>query len=222
MKFKAIIAATAMICTPLTAAQALTWQILDHGYGALGAYYGLRLDSLFGTTNPDEVFSASSGGANVFLTWDGSTGATAQATISGYLAYNADATTPAGAGSMPMDPDDGKLSKVSYVLSDLVAAGNGFQAMAGTGSVCGGVLGALTDCYNLEGKSDGTSVLNFIDNGHRLPGDNSTFVAEGWIDYGGTNDWLVKATVVPLPAGILLLLTGLGGLAALGRMRKSV
>lgn len=218
MKLKAIIAATAMICTPLTAAQALTWQLLDHGYGALGAYYGLRLDSLFGTTNPDEVFSASSAGASVYLTWDGSTGVGATATISGHLAFNADATTPAGTS---VDPDDGKLSKVSYVLSNLVSAGNGFRAMAGTGSVCGGVLGAVTDCYDLEGKSDGTSVLNFIDNGHRIPGDNSTFVAEGWIDYSGTNDWLVKATVVPLPAGILLLLTGLGGLAALGRMRKT-
>ena len=177
------------------------YQLFDHGYGALGPDYGLRLDELFNGTNT--TFSVSSNGAEVFMTYDDVAGT---ATISGQVYRNV----------------VGGLYDVDYTMSLLTPVGAGFMADAGTGSLVeqGGGLSV-----SLNGKSDGVSMANFLFNGHRLPGDTTTAVLEGWLwvydeSRSCCNDWLVTATVVPVPAALPLFATALAGAGFFGWRRK--
>ena len=168
-----------------------SYTLLDHGDGNLGPDYGLRMDSL------GELFSVELGGASVTLDWDG--GVTA--TITGELHNN---TTF-------------QLWDVSYTLTGVVADGAnaGFRATAATGT--------LTDpssvVTNLIGKADGTGfVFAFLADGHRIDGDTTTPVGQGWLlPPDSTQDWLVRAEAAPEVATWLLLGSAL---AALGLRRS--
>ena len=172
-----------------------TYQLLDHGFGDLGPAYGLRVDAI------SEVFSMELGTAQVLLTWDG--GSTAN--ISGILNQN----TAGGNGGV------GAAWSVSYDLTGVTAVGTqGFTATAGSGT--------LTDPFstvtNITGEIDVSTgfVFEFLADGHRIPGDNDTAVGRGWLlPPGSTDDWIVRAVLVPEPGTALLVSLGLVGIAAI-------
>ncbi len=139
------------------------------------------------------TYSVSSNGAFVTLTYDALGGT---AFIEGTVSSNA----------------DGTLSAVDYTFTELTAFGDGFTATGGSGS-----LGV----FDLDGKlnDDGFATI-FAFDGHRIDGDDSTGVLRGWLIGGGTNDWLVRVAVIPLPAALPLFVTGLGFMGLLGWRRK--
>ena len=80
--------------------------------------------------------------------------------------------------------------------------------------------------FDLYGKADMTGlVFQFLADGFRIHGDNSTFVGRGWLttnadgtdSNAGAQDWLFTGTLVPAPGALALL--GLGGLTATRRRR---
>ncbi len=164
------------------------YQLHDHGFGTLGPDYGLRVDAIAA------IFSVDLGGASTTLTWDG--GATA--TIAGTLHNNA--TTD--------------IWTVSFVLSGVVPVGTtGFTATAGTGTLTDPLLNVTV----MTGEQNGSGIaFDFLADGHRLPGDSSTAVGRGWLlPPNSTDDWLVRAELIPEP-GTLALLTA-GGLMIVRR-----
>ena len=169
-----------------------TYQLLDHGFGALGPDYGLRVDAI------GEVFSFELGGVAVFLTWDG--GATAN--ISGTIHEN----------------DDSEIWTLNYDLTGVTAVGTlGFTATGGSGTITDSFLNVT----NITGEANpGGDVMEFFGDGHRIPGDNDTPVGRGWLlPPSSTDDFLFRAVaVVPEPAALLLL--GLGGLALAASRRR--
>lgn len=198
----ALALATASLVLPAASASALgvinpgLYQLFDHGSGNLGPAYGLRVDAI------SKVFSVELGGAYVTLDWDGGT----TALISGTLNEN----TMGGNGGV------GATWTVSYTLTGVSAVGTaGFTATGGSGT--------LTDpgmvVTNLNGEADGSgSVFTFLADGHRIGGDNDTPVGRGWLlPEGSTDDWLVRAALIPEPGTASLL--GLG-LLALARRRR--
>ena len=77
-----------------------------------------------------------------------------------------------------------------------------------------GGLGVIS----LEGKSDGNSVFTFANDGDRLPTSDG-WVGRGWLNESGTNDFLVTATLIPVPAAVWLFGSALGALGV-WRRRK--
>lgn len=80
--------------------------------------------------------------------------------------------------------------------------------------------------FDLYGKANMTGlVFQFLADGFRIAGDNSTFVGRGWLtgnsdgtdSHSGAQDWLFTGTLVPAPGALALL--GLGGLTATRRRR---
>lgn len=83
--------------------------------------------------------------------------------------------------------------------------------------------------YGMESMnvSDGPigSTFVFAADGHRIDGDDTTWVGRGWFtsntdgtaSYSPAQDWFFTATLVPAPSAMALL--GLGGLAAARRRR---
>ncbi len=109
---------------------------------------------------------------------------------------------------------------VNYVLSDVTAAGGGFTASAGTGTL----TDPLSNVTILSGEAKGGSgpAFEFFPDGHRIPGDAITTVGRGWLlPPSSTDDWLVRAVVVPEPTTTALLAAGLVGLGFAGRRRRS-
>ncbi len=169
------------------------YQLLDHPDGTANPPpYGLRMDALGYT------FSVELSGADVVLEWDG--GSTA--TISGSL-WNNQAS---------------EMWTVAYTLTGVTAAPAdlGFSATGGSGTLTDPLLNA----YALASEANGAgSVFDFLGDGHRLGGhpafgDADTAVGRGWLQPpGSTDDWLVRAVVIPEPGTALLLGLGLAGLA---------
>ncbi len=164
-----------------------TYRLLDHGDGALGPDYGLRVDSI------NELFSVELGSVQTLLTWNG--GATA--TISGTLHNNV--TTD--------------IWQVSYVMTGVVAAASnlGFTATAGTGTLTDPLLNVTA----ITGEQDGSGlVFRFLADGHRIAGDSDSAVGRGWLlPPNSTDDWLVRAELIPEPTSALLLSLALASLS---------
>jgi hypothetical protein len=159
------------------------YQLFDHGFGGKGDDYGLRMDRL------DAIFSVELFGAEVILVWNG----VDAAEINGTLHKRGDAAD--------------KFWQVSYALSSVTAVGNdGFTATGGSGTL----ISPRGDIHQLIGKqnNDGLAFWLLAD-GHRIPGDDHTPVATGWLLGTGHNDWLVTAVIVPEPSTALLLGVGL-------------
>lgn len=187
-----LVAATLALLSFSTTASAITYQLLDHGFGALGPDYGLRVDSV------GEVFSTEIGSANIILDWDGGT----TATISGTL----NANTAGGNGGV------GPTWTVNYVLTGVSASGGGFIATGGSGTLTdpSAVDTALVAEINGSGNA-----FELLADGHRLPGDSTSLVGRGWLlPPSSTDDWLVRASVIPEPGTAILLGLGLATLAS--------
>lgn len=115
---------------------------------------------------------------------------------------------------------------VQQLMSGLTILANGFQATMGTilmqsGGFSYGTGGTLP----LTLKQDGYGfVFSFLADGFRIENDSTSWVGRGLLNgingKGGKNNWLVTATVVPIPAAVWLFLSALASLIVIGRRRQ--
>ena len=216
-------------------AGAAIWTLDDHPFGQLASSspYGIRVSSLDGTPGP--LFSVGDlPGSSVQLSWDGGF-AGSQAFITGTVIRNSDGTAFADT-----------TWTVVYTLSNLTASGGGFRASDGSGSLtCTDCPGGSGMAINLEllGKAKAGSsppdAFTFAPNGHRIPGDSTTWVGIGWLfdidtitgmaldSYDSTNDWLVTAEMEPpnpnpgpLPEPSTLLLFAIAAIGLVGLTKR--
>lgn len=197
----------------------ITYTLGDHPDASLqnlpDITYGLRVDSIstFGiggdATNAAKTFSTTQETASVSLLWDNmgdSDNTNDVATITGQLSRNS----------------DNSIWDVSYTLTDIIAAADGFKAETGSGTISNG-----SDVFNIQGQQDNNGYIFLaLGDGHRLSGDYSSEVGRGWIEpqagsANTTDDWLVTLTPVPVPAALPLLFSGLAGFAFIGRRKRA-
>ena len=181
------------------------YRLLDHGYGALGDNYGLRLDSEQangpgGMEAGSNTFSTELNGAYATLNWDGGN----TATITGTLSRNS----------------NGDLWNVLYELTGVVSTAGGFKATGGMGTLTHSI--AMDAMFALTGKTNSNGYSFYaLSDGHRIPHDDISDVGRGWLYAPGTNDWLVQFTPVPVPAALPLLVSGLLGFSFFSRRKMS-
>ena len=202
--------AAALCCLVGAGANAavIAYDLEDHPDRAVaGEDYGIRLDS-----------------ASTFWSFDGASDAE--------LRIDTDLNVAVIVGTVIESPLSGAAAvwNIVYRMEDITildAAKGFFTATAGLGFITDG-----TTTHDIESLPNGAGIaLEFDGDGHRLPGDNTSEVGRGWIDAAGVNDFLFTATElgspgggfpeVPLPAGGLLLIGGLGVLAAAKRKKKA-
>tara|TARA_A100000171_G_scaffold51213_2_gene64865 strand:- start:9794 stop:10459 length:666 start_codon:yes stop_codon:yes gene_type:complete len=193
-----------------------TFDLFDHPGGAIDPQaYGLRLDGL-GVEDP-MTFSFGDSQANSTMTLQVvDTGSQIELRMSGTVSGNS-ANGGTDFGSFALN--------VTYVV-DAVAGGwedndSADGVMVGT---LEGDFGSGNEVVDLFGKSDGNDAFRFLSDGHRLAGDNDSWVGRGWLlpnnMMGDTNDFLFQGALVPLPAAAWGGLAMLGGIAAARRFRK--
>lgn len=191
----AVVAISVLLLSLQTASAAGTilpglYQLHDHGEGNVGPDYGLRVDSI------GALFSVDLGSAYVTLDWDGGTTATITGQV--YRVYF------------------GEMWDVDYTITGITAVGTlGFTATGGSGTLTdpSNNVSAITGLQNGDGDA-----FVFLADGHRLTGDDDTPVGRGWLlPPDATDDWLVRAELIPEPASLALLAAG--GLALFTRRR---
>ena len=192
-------------------AATVVFQMGDHPDAALYKQnndnpYGLRLDSQSDTTFSVSTNLGGLGGQGdpVTLSWD-TANLAAGALLSGRVENN----------------QDGTFWNLNYLITGLSPLGGpGFVATGGNGTVSeiGGALRVWNLASELNNQGD---AFVFAHDGHRLPGDNTSPVARGWLlPPNSTDDFLMVASPVPLPAGVWLLGSVLLGVFA-ARRRQS-
>ncbi|MEL7465208.1 MAG: VPLPA-CTERM sorting domain-containing protein [Pseudomonadota bacterium] len=192
-----------------SAANAALYNLHDHRAGGLASQfeYGLRLDARSNPRTAADFWS--------FETEDDVSLAK--------LNVNVGAGTGFVTGQMRNNDDDA-LWDLSLALTGISAIGTdgSFGATGYTGTLTNG-----TETLDILGKQK-TSIgfawtLFLSDPSTHFPGVNTDFrapnIAAGWVASidggasmlsGGANDFLAEVSVVPLPAGLVLLLTGVG------------
>ncbi len=209
LKFVAALAVG--LSTAAANAATYTYNLNDHPYGAYAAThdYGLRLDY-----------------AGKFFSFGN--GASAQ------LIYDDVAKTASIVGTMVESLGNGAFGgawNISYTMSGLKDLGGGFfKEKNGSGS---GSLSLGSDSLALGAKANTWGTYFFLKpTGHRLPNDNTSIAGAGWVNpegATGANDFLFTASLddggdggaVPLPAAGWMLLSGLLGMGAAARRRRS-
>jgi len=181
--------------------------------------YGLRYDNIDPPDGIGPTFSVGSNlggfGGALTLTWDPlNLGAGAQ--MVGTIYRNDD-----GAGGACVTAC---LWDVVYNITGLtVGDGNlelGFNATGGFGTLTRQLGGEVID---LLGHANGAGIAFEFDNdGHRLSGDNSSWVGRGWLEPSSPccDDWLIVSVSVPEPGTLALLSLGLVGIGFTRRRKK--
>lgn len=176
--------------------------------------YGLRLDNMLGA-----------GVATLSIGYHNDTVLTV-IDDGGALSINISGTLHGGV----VDGMGGYVSSADYAVDFTYSA---FVAASGGGWVVNGIDASNTGTLTNLGDSSVIDLYTtgmpdsflFLPDGHRLSGDNSSWVGRGWITdqtdgsdpLGGTRDWIFTATEIPAPGALALF--GLGGLVA-GRRRR--
>jgi len=203
-----------------------TFDLYDHPGGAVNPQaYGMRFDEFVADTPVTFSFEDGSDNSQVQLQVLDNSGQT-QIRIFGTIHGNS-ALGGTNYGTFTLD-----------IIYDVDVVANGFDdnhtgsdyaagTMTGLSTTGDSPLGdgAMQDLY---AHSDGTGSFRFLSDGHRLTGDDSSWVGRGWLtpdgsDRGATNDFLFTAVeVVPLPSAAF---AGLLGLSLVGashaRRRRS-
>jgi len=226
------VAALAVVIGASSASAAThVFRLSDHPDGnAAPPTYGLRLDNLFSAhgVGPSGITTFSF--VNVLLTVNDDTamGGGIDINISGLIYGGVDAGASYGFGEgfytvdfnyiMGVQPDgDG------WRTSPVSASNSGVVTSLGNGDVAAG------EQFFFYEKVSGGMPMQFVPDGHRLAGDNSTWVGRGWHTYdpqggagpGGSQDWLFVGHLVPAPAPLALGAAGLAGVMTLGRRRRA-
>jgi MYXO-CTERM domain-containing protein len=219
MKYMIAIAAVSAAAMSASAGGLTIGQYLlgDHpGGGENPPPYGLRLDGIVGA-----------GAATLSLGHHSDTILTV-IDDGGTLSINISGTLYGGA----VDGMGGYVSATSYAIDmDYVIGvsdeGNGWAVNGFTASNSGTLTNLDTMAViDLYGKDNSAGlVFAFLADGHRLTGDDTSWVGRGWITdqsdgtdpHSGFRDWLFTATEVPAPGAFALV--GLGGLCASRRRR---
>lgn len=212
--------------SPSNNAQAtpVTWDLVDHGFGSLGPFYGLRLDNPSNSGDP-RLFSFG-GASTAALVFDSA--GTPTASISGTIIENGNADNPACSGGAVDSPGDCNVWNLEYTFTGIAVEDAldplaGFTATGGSGSV---VLQDLSISLTLGSKQNGANLaFLWLPDGHRLPNDDTTLVGRGWVDptdnLPGANDFLFTGVqLVPEPGAVALFGMGLIGLGFMRRRRK--
>lgn len=203
----------------------VTFQLLDHPNGVIEddfGSYGLRLDV---GAPAARTFSVEDGPADVTLTVNDAAG---RAFIVGTIHNDGSGDVgdpPASTFQVvqvfdiiTMDPgSDGfeanagllyLLNDASFTdMADMVALVNtNYDAL-----VAGTYDFGFAEAFRYEAKRQGGTgaAFSFLPDGHRLAGDDSSYVGRGWFNANGTNDWLVRAVQTPEPGTLLLLGAGM-------------
>jgi len=184
-----------------TSAQAVTFRLGDHPDGNLSSTspYGIRLDAFGG-----RLISAD----GLILTVNQT-----DATISGQ-------TT---------DQNNNEYTISASFSIDLLNADGEFEATGGNVRILQTSGGIFDETLAITSSGGNPFIFRF--DGHRLAGfpgfDDNSPVGRGWIEPGNgytgcCNDFLVTATVVPVPAAVWLFGSALAGLIAVRRRRAGV
>ena len=242
----AIALAGALVLAMATSAQAAkvvtVYQLMSHPDGtAAPPTYGLRLDNLYLQTPTSGSASNTVGGTTTFGFVDVKLTVT-EDTVSGDISININGDVNGGVdigGGYGYGAGDYTIN-FDYDFN-VQASGGGWlvspQDAGNQGTITAGAgitdidQGTTWTFYEEEGTGN---PFKFVPDGHRLTGDDSTFVGRGWVTYdsggtgvGGAQDWLFKApvdpeiTLVPVPAAAWMGLSLLGTMGGVRVLRSS-
>lgn len=190
--------------------------------GLLPPSYALRLDEVFGG-DPATYSADTFENATLTVMQDGA----------GAFSINISGTFFGGPdnGSDWVNPFEIEVS-MNYT-ANVVELANGWQVNGFTTMNSGTFTRVDTNqsvtLYGMESMNVGDgpigSTFVFASDGHRIDGDDSTWVGRGWLTSNTdgsaigdpAQDWLFSATIIPAPSALALL--GMGGLAAARRRR---
>lgn len=212
--------ATTAVASPVTLFES---RLGDHPNGAQNPPpYGLRVDGLLasqGGAGGVTTFSFEQNGAGVsikIVDLDGDLGTNdLQITIQGNV-YGGEAPASTYTFGEGLYALDFTMSFGVDGVSNGWTADGGSPLNSGTLTALGSYGLTGSGAFTLDLKA-GADMFLFLDDGHRLPG-SSGWVGRGWLDGGGTRDFLF--TVIPLPGSAGLAMAGLG-LVALRRRRTA-
>jgi hypothetical protein len=231
MKMRITMSVVALgVCSVMAHADSVltrTFDLFNHPSGAIDPQlYGLRFDGFGDDTRVTFSFEDALGNSQVQLDVSDNMGQT-EIRIHGILHGNS-ATGGTDYGTFMLD-----------VLYQVDTEANGYDDNV---TVDGGLIGSLTAlnptmdsplaqgmAQDLFTLTDGRGSFRFLQDGHRISGDSSTWVGRGWLSPDGnrgyTNDFLFQAvessiTVVPIPGAAFAGFGMLGLMGAYRRIRK--